>query len=43
MAMHEAYHVGQISHNRRLLGVETLFDMAVKKMKEAKEAAESPA
>lgn len=40
MAMHEAYHVGQISHNRRLLGVDTLFGMAVKKMKEA-ESAES--
>ena len=34
MSMHEAYHVGQISTQRRLLGIDSLFDLAVRKMKE---------
>ena len=43
MAMHEAYHVGQMSHNRRIMGVETIFSIAMKKMKAAKEQAEASA
>ena len=33
LAMHEAYHVGQISTQRRLLGVDSLFDIAVREMR----------
>ncbi len=43
MAMHEAYHVGQMSHNRRVMGVETIFSIAMKKMKEAAKNAEASA
>ncbi len=41
MAMHEAYHVGQMSHNRRVMGIETIFSIAMRKWKAAQERAEA--
>lgn len=33
LAMHESYHVGQISTQRRMLGIDSLFDLAMAKRK----------
>ncbi|MGB5107658.1 MAG: DinB family protein [Candidatus Zixiibacteriota bacterium] len=33
LAMHESYHIGQISTQRRMLGIDNLFDLAAAKRK----------
>ncbi|MCC6964297.1 MAG: DinB family protein [candidate division Zixibacteria bacterium] len=37
MAMHESYHVGQMSSLRKHLGLESLYELAVKEMKKSRE------
>lgn len=38
LAMHESYHIGQMSTQRRMLGIDSIFDLAVAKRKAAQEA-----
>ncbi len=38
MAMHESYHVGQMSSLRKHLGLESLYELAVKEMKKRSES-----
>lgn len=37
MAMHESYHVGQLSSLRKHLGIDSLFELAVREMKKRRE------
>jgi hypothetical protein len=38
MAMHESYHVGQLSSLRKHLGLESLYELAVKEMKKRRDS-----
>ncbi len=38
LAMHESYHIGQMSTQRRMLGIDSIFDLAVAKRKAAQES-----
>lgn len=38
LAMHESYHIGQMSTQRRMLGIDSIFDLAVAKRKAAQQA-----
>lgn len=38
MAMHESYHVGQLSSLRKHLGLESLYELAVKEMKRRRDS-----
>jgi uncharacterized damage-inducible protein DinB len=35
LTMHESYHIGQVSTQRRMLGIDSLFDLAVARRKAA--------
>lgn len=38
MVMHESYHIGQISSHRKMLGIDSLFELAMKKRKAQQQA-----